>query len=690
MSWIDVIDRKRVDGVTIYTVDEYDFTKFDEIGLTEKRKGNRGGKKHRYKEIVLSFDIETTNIKKLQNAVMYVWQFGVGTSECIIGRTWGEFKRLIEKLCSCLNTEERFVIFCHNLYYEFSFLKSKHIYEFMPEDCFILYGRKIAKCVMYDKIEFRCSYLQTNMSLALFTAKYGAKHCKLSGSDFDYSKQRYPWSILTDEEISYCVHDVIGLNEAMIQRMKEFDDDLYSLPLTSTGYVRREMKAAIREEYTIKFIHAITPPFECLLLLEENFRGGNTHANRYHSTHIVDDVMSFDRVSSYPDVMMNCLHPVGRWWKHDSPSGFWFKYLTHEQKYFTVAVCALYKFHLKDITWGCPYISRHKCRVIENGVFDNGRVLSADYIEIVLNDIDLRILEYEADFTIKCNEIWCCKYRPLPEPIRNTVKQYYKDKTELKGVEGSEVLYEKSKNLLCSCYGLFAQSNTKQSIDFLQDEEEQFRMRSDDKQEIYNKYLSRAFASYAWGVSITAWARYRLFEGLKIAHETYENSFVYCDTDSVKCLYDERVIKAFEEYNKERIADSKESGAYAKDKHGKTHYMGVYEFENVSDRFKTLGAKKYASETDGKLKITIAGVNKKQGAEELKKRGGLEALKEGFIFKEAAGLKATYNDRADCVVKYRGHDLHITDNVYLEETAYTVGLSDDYALLLNRLEEIEI
>lgn len=689
MSWLDVIDRKRIDGVTIYSVDDYDFTRFDDIGLTEVRKGRRGEKNYRYKEVILSFDIEVTNVKSLQNAVMYVWQFGIDTHSVIMGRTWDEFKTLIKKLCSYVDEKQRFVIFVHNLYYEFSFLKAKCIYEFKPEDCFILYGRKIAKCVMYDKIEFRCSYLQTNMSLALFTKKYGAKHCKLSGADFDYKKQRFSWSNLTDEEVTYCVHDVIGLNEAMKNRMKEFDDDLYSLPLTSTGYVRREMKSAIRSEYTIKFVHAITPPFECLLLLEENFRGGNTHANRFHSTHIVNDVMSFDRVSSYPDVMLNCLHPVGRWWKHDSPSGFWFKYLTHQKQYFTIAVCALSNFRLRDFTWGCPYISRHKCRVIENGVFDNGRVLSADYLEIVLNDIDLRILEYEAEFDLKCSEIWCCLYRPLPKPITDTVKRYYKDKTELKGVAGAEVLYEKSKNLLNSCYGLFAQSNTKQSIDFLQDEEQQFLMRSDNKEDIYNKYLARAFASYAWGVSITAWARYRLFEGLKIAHETYENSFIYCDTDSVKCLYDENMIKVFEKYNAERVKDSKKSGAFAKDKNGKVHYMGVYELENVSDRFKTLGAKKYASENDGKLKITIAGVNKKRGAEELEKRGGLDALKEGFIFKDAAGLKAIYNDRADLTVKYKNHDLHIIDNVYLEDTTYTVGITDEYAALLGKLDEVE-
>ena len=48
--------------------------------------------------------------------------------------------------------------------------------------------------------------------------------------------------------------------------------------------------------------------------------------------------------------------------------------------------------------------------------------------------------------------------------------------------------------------------------------------------ELLEKYNKKAFLCYQWGVWVTAWARYRLEEGLKIAGE----KAVYCDTDSVK------------------------------------------------------------------------------------------------------------------------------------------------------------
>ena len=71
------------------------------------------------------------------------------------------------------------------------------------------------------------------------------EHTKLSGEKFDYSKKRYPWTELTDYELQYSVNDTIGLLEAMYKRMILSEDNLYTLPLTSTGYVRRVTKKAM-------------------------------------------------------------------------------------------------------------------------------------------------------------------------------------------------------------------------------------------------------------------------------------------------------------------------------------------------------------------------------------------------------------------------------------------------------------
>ena len=179
------------------------------------------------------------------------------------------------------------------------------------------------------------------------------------------------------------------------------------------------------------------------------------------------------------------------------------------------------------------------------------------------------------------------------------------------------------------------------------------------------------------------------------------NGFVYSDTDSVKYL---GTLPELKLYNAERRQLSKENGACAQDPKGKWHYMGVYEDETGPEgyeEFITLGAKKYAYRENGKLHLTLAGVGKIDGAEELEKVGGLKAFRNGFTFHEAGGLEAIYNDdnfgKYNIVQKVKPrsrfhkrrlihrviHTVHITTNVTLRPSSYTLGLAADYARILS-------
>ena len=114
--------------------------------------------------------------------------------------------------------------------------------------------------------------------------------------------------------------------------------------------------------------------------------------------------------------------------------------------------------------------------------------------------------------------------------------------------------------------------------------------------------------------------------------------------------------------------------------------MGIYEVEHDYDKFITLGAKKYAYEIDGKTYVTCAGVNKKLGAQELALAGGVEAFKDGMVFREAGGTESLYNDNVNFWIQREGHDLHITDNVVIRPSEYTLGLTEEYKMLLHRAE----
>ena len=335
---------------------------------------------------------------------------------------------------------------------------------------------------------------------------------------------------------------------------------------------------------------------------------------------------------------------------------------------------ALWGVRLRDPYWGAPYLARDKCRKIIEPTYDNGRILECKYCETTITDVDLRILLDEYDFdNFKAFDVAFARYAKLPRPLVEETINYYRKKTELKNVEGQEIYYMKSKNKLNSIYGMMAQNPARETILFKDNDYIKDDVPLSERLKEANR---RAFLAYQWGCWVTAWARYRLEEGIKLAGD----NFVYCDTDCVKYVQE----IDWNPYNAKRIKDSIANGAYADDPAGERHYMGVYEQEKTDQRFKTLGAKKYAFEQDGKTYITVAGVNKRLGGKELERFGGLDAFNEGFIFREAGGMESVYNDEPYGYVNIDGHELYVGTNVLLRDSTYSLGITDEYRRILEK------
>ena len=656
------------------TVKTFDYSIIENTGLQKRKRGNQGRKnnKRKYKDLFCAFDIETTNDLSINQAFMYIWQFQI-EDHTIIGRTWDEYIEFCEQISSRLKEDEYLMVYVHNLSFEFSFLKG--IYSFEPEEVFAIDRRKVLKCEMMKHFEYRCSYLLTNMSLSVFTKKMGVPE-KLSGEEFNYRKIRYPWTELTERELEYCITDVRSLVQALKVYFSIEDDNYFTIPYTSTGYVRRDVKKAM-QRYNRNELQSLQPNYDIYKLLRLAFRGGNTHCSRYYSNMIIENVSSYDRVSSYPDVQINKLFPMSPWIKEDDITAERAMRIIYKQKRACLMRVGFKNIRLKNPLWGCPYIAKHKCTVLGRHDNDNGRVLDSDYLETVLTDIDLKIIleEYEYD-EITFYEFYHCRYGKLPRPFREEVQKFFKLKTELKGVKGEELFYGLSKGKLNSLYGMSVTNSCRKSIDYIND---QFIERDEDEEELLMQSNKRAFLVYSWGVWTTAWARWELEEMMKVVGA---ERFVYCDTDSVKFIDDGNV--SFDAYNKSQKTDSMKNGGVAVAPDGKTYYLGIAEYEGTYKRFSSMGAKKYCYvDQDDKLHITIAGVGKKKGAIELAERGGIEAFKEGFTFYKAGGTESVYNDNPEVkVVKVGDHTLNITSNVLIKDSTYTLGITGEYRKIL--------
>lgn len=655
---------------------------FENLILTaEKRKtGNPAGKSKRPRcHEILAFDIETSSIdyQGEPESFMYIWQLEIERFGCVTGRTWNEFLSMLDILKSY---DFEIIILVHNLSYEFQFISA--FLEF--EDVFCMKPRKILYA-LHENIRFVCSYLHSNMNLRMYLDRWKVSNRK---TELDYDAARYPWTLLTEDELEYCVNDVRGLVQAYRREMEFNGDSIYTTPLTSTGYVRRDVKRVLHPMR--RSLLSISPDENVYKVLRAAFSGGNTHANRYYADIELENVKSYDRSSSYPEVQVNMPFPVSRFVNITNTGTR--QVLSLIGKRAIVMKVVLKNLSLRYDYWGCPYLMKSKCEYIKGGEWDNGRVLCAEELEICITDIDFEIIKSEYRFTIVVKEAYAAKYGMLPDALRELIKYYYREKTSLKGVEGKEDYYAKFKNLINAIYGCSAQDPLKDITSFDDLSDELYTTSKQDAEAIKSA-KHKATMPYQWGVWTTAHARMELERGIRIAHGHDPNTgapvnpekcaFVYCDTDSVKFLGD----ADFEGYNKAKVERCLQNSAYADDKNGKRHYLGVYEYEGCYEKFKTLGAKKYCYVEKGALHVTVAGVNKKQAPKELKT---ITNFKTGFCFKEAGGLAARYHDdKHIATTTIDGHELVITRNVSLVQSEYTIGLSGDYYDLLEKIKRSE-
>lgn len=635
-----------------------------------------------YLEIPCAFDIETTNIyekddegninnAKRPYAFMYHWQFCLN-EKVIFGRTWNSFiewlKILERKLNLSLNN--RLVVYVHNLSFEWQFM-----HQFIDFDSgFFTEERKPLKVVTTSGIEFRCSSTLSNMNLQKFCEnEMNVIHYKLSGDEYDYNKIRTPDTPLSEYEESYCYNDVRGLSECIRSRMMH--DTLASIPLTSTGYVRRDLRKSVSSDKRYRQHFQDTKLDSHLYELNRlGFRGGNCHANIHYVRQILKKLGYDDMASSYPTRMMLDNFPKGKFFKMATSTFF-----NRDNSDMAMLIHIAFKNIRYIGIEGIPYIPIAKCiHRSTKRVVENGRVIFAEFIEMVITDIDLDIIKntyYMDDYFIK--EVYASEYGPLDDKIKNVVMDYFRKKTLLKNDERHIYEYNKSKNSLNSTYGCMVMRIDHQLIEY-NPTDYSYHTSGDDLDTLLGKfYKSRNnFLSYQHGVWITAHARKALQDGMAITKE----DTVYCDTDSLVYLGNHK--EEFEKLNQSIIARCEKAGAYAEDSKGDIHYMGTWEHEEL-DTFKTLGAKKYAYTKGDKTVSTVAGVKKSVGSAYFKKHG-LEAFEYGVKISNSGHLTAYYNDDPIHEIIVNNCRILTGANVALVDNSYTFNQDETYIDLIKK------
>lgn len=692
------------DKIRAYYYNEFDYINMPAV--TKKCRKYAANKPEEYLVNFATFDIETTTIKEPEPiGFMYHWQMCIA-GVCVYGRKWEEFIELINKIVSWQELSidgKRLVIYVHNLAYEFQFMRNILEEYFGGYKIFAAQPRKPIYVVCGNGIEFRCSYKLTNMSLEKAVQnELGTIHKKAAG-DLDYKLLRTADTALTDTEFGYCIADVVSLYEMIKCRLKNEKDTLASIPLTSTGYVRRDCRNATRKEphYRDTYFKKCNMTKDVYVMLNEAGRGGNTHTNRYMSGRVYTEVDSYDVASSYPFQMVCKDFPIKAFTYYGEIESIEeFNELINNRP-------CLFRMTLHNVAVRpavtMPYIATAKLnKKAGDFKYDNGRVLRCDgYMELTITDIDYKIIKDQYTWEdMSISDMYTSKYGKLPESLRNIIMQYFNSKCELKykieQIEDKEkltqedeetlanykYLYAKSKNRLNGIFGMTYTNPIHPVLDINRVTGEWSVNFPDISEELAKYYKSRNnFLIYAWGVWVTAHARDHLQSLLNL---TGSNT-IYCDTDSSKAIVTDTVKAKIEEKNNDIIHLCEQCNAFS-DVAGTRYYLGVYEHETKIPykTFKALGAKKYVYEDKKGLHITISGVSKK-GAEELKT---IDNFMPGFIFTKNAGSTLYYNDVPHTYyIEVEGCKMLTGSNIGMVDSTYEIGITDEYAELIgyNRL-----
>ena len=576
-----------------------------------------------YVSTAFSFDIETTSYYSATHnrelATMYTWQIGL-EEETITGRTWDEFKRILNLISDEVPEGSLILCWVHNLSFEWQWIKKQLTWNMKKDypDIFAKTTRDIiyARC---GRVEFRDSAALTGMPLKAFQKNYGLSIGKLQG-DLDYKLVRHSGTPLTNKEIAYCINDVQVLNEWHRKYILPYYLELDKpIPLTSTGIVRSEIKEAFNalpkeEKRKLRNRLKNAQPSYNMYLHQRFylFRGGLVHANAVQCNETFDssDTAGLDLKSAHPSYMLLELFP----WKFNRINERLFPEALTQARNREYAFFGDFEFYnIRCKGW---HVLESRNKIIESvgAVYENGRIVTAEYIKVCLTELDY--FNYEDTYSwdkCECIMLYQARLEPLPDYIRRTILKYFELKEKSRG---DALNYALSKAKLNSIFGMFATSINEEEIVY--DPEKNELVPSGEKKD-YDSLVRYQVMLPTWAIWTAAYTRRSILRSVMACGPGGIDS-IYYDTDSNKVKNYSKHKAWFDSFNNEMKEKIAKMEVYDFDRE---HFkdLGQFQLEMYPlKRYKVLGCKRYMvtfDETDketGEVKeitqVTVAGMVK--------------------------------------------------------------------------------
>lgn len=340
-----------------------------------------------------------------------------------------------------------------------------------------------------------------------FTVKKIAKDFKLSvlKGEIDYNEYRPPGHKLTEKEVTYLIHDMKIVAEALDIQFKQGMTKMTNGSDALSGY-----KSIFGTKTFDKYFPAVSK--EMYYELKPAYKGGFTWLNPKYAEKEIGEGMTFDVVSLYPSQMYNRELPYG------TPLPFEGKY-EYDKRY------PLYIQHIRCCFWLKEgYIPT--IQIKRNPLFKANEYLvdsDDEIVDLYLTNIDLEMfLEHYETEDLEYFRGW--KFRSKKGLFKDYIDKWIYVKSTSDGAKKAL-----AKLMLNSLYGKFATNPdvTGKRPYLREDGATGFELPKDEDGNIIREFKDPLYMPM--GIFITSWARYTT---ISAAQKCFDR-IIYCDTDSL-------------------------------------------------------------------------------------------------------------------------------------------------------------
>lgn len=680
-----------------------------------------GRGKHAYKmlELYCGFDIETTNINQVDSdfygwhAYAYHMQLSIHTKYekyNYLFRYWDLVEWFIDHMADVYQTgpDLHMLVWIANFSFEFQFIRKRFKWDQGEFDFFAKEERQPLRAT-YRGIEFREALSISGGSLAQLAkdycttqklVTYDEKGNKIS--DLDYSIERNSETPLSpDKEEPYCINDVVILSEFSEYIFKNHIRPDHNIPMTKTSILLQQFKKQFSDlckkrdiknhiprqisemEYK-DYILACFPHYdEYVTWMKYLFRGGYVHANATYAG-LTLPVKKKDITSHYPARMNLDYFPKTPFKSVSLPNGL----LTPALLKFMKTKCCIMHCYIDFIEATTEHSIESKNKIIQafGAKWDNGRLQSADMIEVYLTELDYDTYTkfYKwASITVLSFQI--SERGKQPPFVLEVLNSLYKEKNILKKTgQNHTTEYAIKKAGVNSCYGA--------EVKRIRTEQTKYNFETNvwyTTQNItdFEKERQKQLLLPQMGIWVTAHARH------EILHIIYKLTkagvhVYYCDTDSITHEPSHKAEEIFKHYNRHIARRRKKRGL----RNENFNDLGEFdpECKNQIVNFKTLGSKRYIYEFDNKVIATVAGMPKQainmigKTAAEIFKNFSLSGFE--LTPEDSGKLTTRYNDYEHTAI-IQGVKMHELSSVALFKIPFKITITDEYQNIIKERKQ---